>query len=433
MTERRPIDVHEAWLPKEHPLHRPRHGGRQLAALLCAGLFFLGPIIALGIGAEVARFENRPLAAFPDPRAGWSWFAGLSAWAQDHLPFRDTAVRTTEGVSRGLFGEPLPLSVAGSEHPGAPQESVGPAVPFVPDWQSEVPTVSAFPSVIEGTDGWLYLGAYVSGACAPSRSLNDTLASLHRLRGMVEDSGRQFLLVVAPDKMTMVPQYLPDDYLGRECASQASAQFWPAVIDETSTIDLRPALADIAGRTGSPVYSPADTHWTHEGGLAMTYALAERIDPGITQTWQVAPVGSLPWPDDISPLLGRGGERMLQKYSLAPAGGEDRANPVISDFRTALRMTSTPTTGTIDRPVRMIADSYSQFASPYLAAACTDITMVHPDTVAADPSSTGQMLAEGEIVVVEVAERHLLSGTSPILLQPVIDQIGHQLAQQPIR
>jgi hypothetical protein len=36
-------------------------------------------------------------------------------------------------------------------------------------------------------------------------------------------------------------------------------------------------------------------------------------------------------------------------------------------------------------------------------------------------------------VVLEVAERNLLSGTSPILLQPVITEIAHQLAQQPVQ
>jgi hypothetical protein len=223
---------------------------------------------------------------------------------------------------------------------------VGPAVAAVPHR-----SIDAFPSVIEGRDGWLYLGADVSSACVPARTLTGTLMSLRRLRTAVEASGRQFVLVVAPDKTTMVPEHLPADYLGRDCSSRAKDEFWRRVVAEAGAIDLRPALTEIAQRKGSPVYYPADTHWSQEGGLAMTYALADRVEPGITRTWHVAPTGSIRWPD--------------------------------------------------------------------------------PETAAAAPQSAGELLAGGKVVAVQVAERNLLSGTSPILLDPVITELAHALARHP--
>jgi hypothetical protein len=45
----------------------------------------------------------------------------------------------------------------------------------------------------------------------------------------------------------------------------------------------------------------------------------------------------------------------------------------------------------------MIADSFSQFASRYLAAAFADITVVHPETVGAAPRSSGELLAGGRV------------------------------------
>ncbi|MGH3799525.1 MAG: alginate O-acetyltransferase AlgX-related protein [Pseudonocardiaceae bacterium] len=409
VTDRRHVDVREASPP-------PRHGRRQLAALICAALFFFGPTIAVGLGTQAAQFENRPLATFGDPRDGWAWLAGLPAWAVDNLPLRDGAVRATDTLSRGVFGEPAALPVPSEPGTVAP---IGPAA-------------QAFPSVIEGRDGWLYLGADVSGACLPSHSLDDTLGSLRRLRSVVQASGRQFVLVVAPDKTTMVPEHLPAEYLGRDCSARARGEFWRRVVAEAGAIDLRPALAEITRRQGSPVYYPADTHWSQEGGLAMTYALADRVHSGITLTWQVTPAGSIPWPDDISPLIGRSGERAIPTYSLAPAGLPDRTRSIASDFRVPLSLISEPAAGTVSQPVRMIADSFTQFASRYLAAAFTDITVVHPETVAAAPRSAGELLASGKVVVLQVAERNLLSGTSPILLHPVIDEIGSQLARHPV-
>ncbi|PZS37198.1 MAG: hypothetical protein DLM62_20580 [Pseudonocardiales bacterium] len=64
----------------------------------------------------------------------------------------------------------------------------------------------------------------------------------------------------------------------------------------------------------------------------MTYALADRVQPGITRTWQVAPTGTIEWPDDISPLIGRSGEHAIPTYSLAPAGSQDRTRSIASDF-----------------------------------------------------------------------------------------------------
>ncbi|MGH3720965.1 MAG: alginate O-acetyltransferase AlgX-related protein [Pseudonocardiaceae bacterium] len=402
------------------PVRRVRHRCRQLTALACAGLFFFGPALAHGLGVHAARFENRALATFGDPREGWAWLTGLPAWAADNLPWRERAVQATEALSRGVFDEPAALPA----QPPGPASILAP-VPRLP--------IAAFPSVIEGREGWLYLGADVSGACVPSRSLTDTMISLRRLRAVVEASGRRFVLVVAPDKTTMVPEHLPADYLGRDCASRARNEFWRRVVAEAGAIDLRPALADIARRKGSPVYYPADTHWSQEGGVALTYALGELVHPGITRTWHVAPAGSTPWPDDISPLIGRGGEHTIPTYSLGPAGPVDRTRSIASDFRVPLRLVSVPTLGAVNQPVRMIGDSFTQFASRYLAAAFTDITIVHPETVGAAPRSAGQLLASGKVVVLEVAERNLLSGTSPILLQPVITDVAHQLSAHPVR
>lgn len=401
---------------------RPRHGRRQLIALCCAGLFFLTPTIAHGVGIQASRFENRELATFGDPRNGWAWLAGLPAWAADNLPLRDSAVRANEVVSRGLFDEPAALS-------GQRPVPAGPILPPTP-----TAPIDAFPAVIEGRDGWLYLGADVSGACVPSRSLTDTLTSLRSLRAAVEASGRQFVLVVPPDKTTMVPEHLPTDYLGKDCASRARSEFWSRVVAEAGAIDLRPALAEITQRKSSPVYYPADTHWSHEGGLAMTYALADRVLPGVTRTWQGAPNGSILWPDDLSPLLGRSSEHEIATYALATAAGvPDRTRSIASDFRVPLRLTSAPAAGTVTRPVRMIADSFTQFASRYLAAAFTDITIVHPETAAAIPRVTGELLAGGQVVIVEIAERNLLSGTSPILHPAFITALTTHLATQPTR
>lgn len=63
-------EVHEAWLPKQHPLHRPRHGGLQIIALVCALVFFAMPAFAWTVGMRAEPIGNRPMAPFPSVSQG---------------------------------------------------------------------------------------------------------------------------------------------------------------------------------------------------------------------------------------------------------------------------------------------------------------------------------------------------------------------------
>ena len=220
--------VHESELPTEHSLYRPRHGTRQRTALISAAVFFLTPLFLLVVGVRPPPIENRELAEFPTPAAGWGMFTGLNPWATDHLPLRPEALAAADAVSRGLFGEPPPL---GQGHP-AEGPAPGPVAPPDPtDEDRERIREAGFPRVIEGSEDWLYLGYDMLGACLPERSLDEVIDALDRLRNEVESSGREFVLIVAPDKSTMVPDYLPKEYVGQRCASEARNAFWRRVIE----------------------------------------------------------------------------------------------------------------------------------------------------------------------------------------------------------
>ncbi|QUG99821.1 hypothetical protein HUO13_02500 [Saccharopolyspora erythraea] len=415
--------VHEAWLPREHPLHRPRHGRRQLTALVCALLFFSAPVLSWLFGARAEPLENRPLAAFPSITDGWGVLTGLNPWATENLPFRKNAVQSVDALSRGVFGEPARLEGGSHTSPiGTGQVDAKPPL-----------DETVFPNVIEGKNGWLYLGHDVSYRCVPKMELDRVIAGLKRWRSVVEASGRRFQLVIAPDKSTVYPENMPDSYPGQDCSAKAQAEFWRRVPAATGAIDMRGQLRQVAERNGRPIYHDIDTHWTHEGGVAMTYQLAERLRPGTTATWKVLPSRQYDHSADIPDLLGQDRTVPIQAYSLAPDGGADNTRFQASNFHQPLHLSSPPKPGMIDRPMRMVGDSFSQFASPYLAAAFTDVTIAHPDTVAENPQAMGSLLAEGEIVTFELSERFVAGGRYAMLDPAVADQAGAVLAQHPVR
>lgn len=418
--------IPESWLPSEHNLYRPRHSTRQRTALVCAVVFFLSPLVASVAGVQVKSFENRAVRSFPSPTEGWGFFTGLSGWATDHLAFRQSAIRASYDISFGLFGDTPPAGRPSTRAPGA----VSPPA----SGQNTAPA-DQYPSVIRGKDGWLYLGADITGKCFPEMDLRGVWDAVRRLRTAVESSGRRFEIVIAPDKSTAVPEFLPESFAGEECFRSRTTEFWSQLPHLQGAVDLRSALESASRRIGRPVYDPNDSHWTFEGGLVMTYALAERLSPAVTKSWKTAETKTQRWPADIPPLLGRSGERELQAYGLAPGGTADRTRYVASDFRTAIRFTQpgdSRAPGAVADRVGLIADSFSQFASPFLAAGFPDLVIVHHESIADfSRQEVGQLLADRDVVAVELAERNMVGGASPLLRRAVIDRIAQVLAEHP--
>src|SRR5699024_5099795 len=103
---------------------RPRHGGRQLTALLAAAVFFLVPALMWVFGGRPAEIENHKLASIG---SGWDAFTSLPTWATDHLVFRAGAIDAARTISSGLFGERAPLGQGTGRNAGPlPGSAPGP-------------------------------------------------------------------------------------------------------------------------------------------------------------------------------------------------------------------------------------------------------------------------------------------------------------------
>ncbi|NUT48411.1 MAG: hypothetical protein HOV94_14035 [Saccharothrix sp.] len=413
--------VPESLLPREHALYRPRHSSRQRTALTLAVLFFCAPAMLLLVGVRPAEFENRRLAGFPSITDGWGFFTGLNAWASDHVPLRDVAVAAADGISRGVFGEAPQLDRS--------QDVVGP-VPEPKDPSVDRPTPTAFVEAIEGKDDWLFLGDDVEGACEPLIPITEVHARLARLRAAVEGSGRRFILVVAPNKSTMVPDYLPSKYFGKDCHAKATEEFWQSLSAKTGALDLRSRMRETAKLNNRLPYPKYDSHWTHDGSLVMARVLTDTITPGTSRGWKVEPTHVIDREGDLAPLLGRTATDPIQSYDLAPDGNTVRSHEITPDPKPQ-RFTQPPAKGVVNAKVGLLGDSFSYYAGQYLVACFTDLTLVHVDRLTNDARGVARALASTDVVVLEAAERLLVSGLDPVLEPPVIDVIAEELAKQP--
>lgn len=437
-------ELHEAWLPREHALHRPRHGGRQLTALICALVFFLTPTLAWLFGARPVAIENRALASFPSLTSGWGLFTGLSQWATDHFVFKAGAVQAADGISEGIFGEPYPFDAGSSgvqsgPLPGSAPQSPQPGQPAGPQVGGGSSTGSSNgdneytgESVVQGEHGWLYLGEDAIAKCQPVQPLSTTITRLQQLRQVIESSGRTFVFTVAPDKSTMEPQNLPGTYAYKSCADAAAPTFWQDITAQGGALDLRPSLRTVQRQVDHPIYYPLDTHWTDEGSLVMTKDIAERLQPGISRTWRTEAVGTDSKPADLPPLIGQSGTRSGDIYALAPSGLGDRSQELSGTMTTPQHLRSRPETGTFNQPVTVLGDSFTEGAARYLAAAFTNLTVLHYGATLSDQQAAINTLVNSRVVVIEAVERSVAAGNVQFLNPGFIQKLGTALAAHPV-
>jgi alginate O-acetyltransferase complex protein AlgJ len=432
--------VHEAWLPKEHSLFRPRHGKRQMTALVSALVFFATPALMWVFGMRASEIENHRLAQFPSIAEGWGLFTGLDDWATDNLPFRESAVDAADWVSHTFFGEPAPFGQGGGGAPTGP-------LPSAPEEQQDEPAQTdptegspteeappaGFSQVVEGTDGWLYLGADAYSKCRPLKPLTETVGQLAKLRETVESSGRTFVLVVVPDKTTMVEEYLPDTYAGKDCAASVTPLLWQQSVSIAGALDMRPRLADAASRYDRPVYYPQDTHWTNEGALEMVKGVATEIKPGIATGWKTDVKERTTGTADLPPLMGEKGENKITNYRLRPDGRYDRVRKSTASLEEAKHYESKRLSGMLSQPTAVFGDSFLVAASAYLPAAFSDVTMQYYRSAENRPGDVIKTFTDAEVVVLEVVERNVASGAIAVADQGFINELGKELAKNPIR
>lgn len=419
-----PIAVHESWLPQDHPLHRPRHGRRQRLALVCAVVFFLTPATAFALGDRPAQIENHRLAAFPSPSRGLNFFTGLGSWATDHLPLRAAGIAAEDGVSRGVFGELPPKSAHQDSGPLGPSSST--------DRSTVAAQRNQFPPVVQGTDDWLYYGFDAASKCFPSRPMPDVVKSLTEFQRILQESGRKSVIVVPPDKSTMLPQHLPADFPGKDCMNRYRAAFWPKIDATGSIVDLRPTLAALQKTDPNPLYFKNDTHWQDASAVSALKVVAERIQPGVTKTWHVTPDQVSSRQGDLSLLLGAPRREKWQRYAISPDGVTHRPMDDQQPLNAEHVVTNKPTKGMITEPTTILGDSFSQPIDQYASNTFSDLRFGGYAELR-DQRKVLDMIVHSKVVVLEMLERGVATGDYGLLRPEQLRNLETLLAKHPIK
>lgn len=410
---------------------------RRRVAVLLALAFFFGPAGAYLAGQRPEEIENRRLKPMPSPSEGWRFFPDFAAWAVDHLPLRKQAVQANSALSERVFHEPPAYGGGAGDTRAGPVGGGLPGTGQAGSPSTGPPGPVGYPPVIQGRNGWLYYGGDAANPCLPAHSVDDTLARLRRLAHAVRTSGRRFLLVIPPDKSTVVPQNLPATFLGKSCMTARKQEFWAKLraAPPPGYVDLRGPIEAVQRAAGQPAYRQTDTHWADQAGIRYARELADALRPGLWNGTQVRPNGTTARTGDLGVLIGRPHPDPYPSFSMVRPGVQPQyAEVPVMPFATPVTLTATTTGAPLFGPrTLLLGDSFSDSSRRWVPQLFANLTLLHNEAAGARPQLGARAIASSAVVVYEIVERTISSGRGTLIDDKALRVIEATLAAHPRR
>ena len=224
------------------------------ALLIFLFIGFLAAPAARMLGSEKMVFsftEKRLLSSFPPLPDSFSqadaYFADIEAYLDDHFGFRDFLIYRYQREIRKRFG------TAGDEN-----------------------------TAHQGIDNWFYFGhAEMLLDFAGRLQLSDTqlkrrLEEYQTKKQWLEQRGIKYLLVVAPNKESVYPEFVMDSW--QRLQGRSKLQQFIDAVPEISTHELLDLASALKRHKQEPLFYKSDTHWTPPGAFAAYLVIAEKLE-----------------------------------------------------------------------------------------------------------------------------------------------------------
>jgi len=163
-----------------------------------------------------------------------------------------------------------------------------------------------------GSNNWLYYTYSLSRPCLSPGDVAVFADTITRAERAVAATGRTLIVAVAPDKATIIPEFLPQsDTCVHEVADSLEALDDPQALI-TVWGEMRKARAD-----DRPIYFRLDTHWTNAGAAVMG---EEIIDALARDGWDeeaIRDIGVVEHEGDLTVMLGLPGTEPTDELEAA--------------------------------------------------------------------------------------------------------------------
>ncbi len=150
-----------------------------------------------------------------------------------------------------------------------------------------------------GSNNWLYYTFSLTRPCLSDDDVATFADTIARAERAVAATGRTLVVAVAPDKATIIPEFLPDvETCVQEVAESLEALDEPQALI-TIWEDMRKARAD-----EYPIYFRLDTHWTNAGAAVMGEAIIDALDRDGWNEEAIRRLGTVDHEGDLTVILG---------------------------------------------------------------------------------------------------------------------------------
>ena len=203
------------------------------------------------------------------------------------------------------------------------------------------------PNVVTGNDGWLFysgeqvLDDLIGRHPLSGQQLAQLAARISTTRQWLQGQGISYLPLVAPDKQSIYPEYLPEAYQQAKGTTRLDQAIAALNQDPaTAILDLRPVL--LRNKGAKRLYDKTDTHWNELGAYCAYQELLRVIAgrfPGEDQQghfsvggrWREKPAG------DLAQLAGRG-DTLREQRPVVLAGLRARVKELSPSLRALLSL-----------------------------------------------------------------------------------------------
>lgn len=282
----------------------------------------------------------------------------------------------------------------------------------------EIWGVSGSPSVLVGNDQWLY---FLGDGSAPVFRHEQPFSKeeLERWKALLElrtkrcaEHGIKYVFVVAPDKPSIYPEYLPAGF--RPVRPESRLDQLSAFLkgnDKLTFVNLSEALKAHKGE-GKPLYLKTDTHWNHLGAYIGYTQLMRALNgwyPVLT------PIASTQLKFTMSPytqgdclgLMGLFGAKQEIAPNLTKCGNltfDSDSEKIAKDSPNVFRDCGT-TNHKHGLKAVVLHDSFGDGLKPYLLQHFDDIQWIKQDELSFDEEKV--LAAKPDILIQEMVERHV--------------------------
>lgn len=268
------------------------------------------------------------------------------------------------------------------------------------------------PDVGLGADGWLFLVKSWQDGCAPAAEASLVTERLVAVVRVLEASGRDTVLTVAPNKATAYPDYLGPLAEQAACLEPVRARTQAELaLAGSDYIDLFAVVAEERDRvrTGSLYYAD-DSHWKPTLTMTAASRLVDHFDPGLWNPMAVEASGETRT-GDLTNLIGRPDPTTHERLAIDRTGPDPRRLDANDQFGPNDWQSGT-TDPVLEGQTLVLHDSFLAPAEPWLAAYLersrfVDWTRVD-ELVAEDEVWLVDQLADADRVILQLVERNLL-------------------------